>query len=58
MFYEQQLDGKSFVANPDKEQSGQTDAKITIHFNIYETNVTGCILNQIAWALNITKVVF
>ncbi len=52
------MDGKDFVENTAKKQSGQTDAKVTIYFNVYETNITGCVVDRIAWALNITKVVF
>jgi hypothetical protein len=55
-FHEQQSDGKSFVENSAKQQSGQTDVKVTIFFDVYETNITGCVVDRVAWALNITKV--
>ena len=37
-----------------KESSGNTKAKLKVTFDVYETNITGCQSDTIAWAINIT----
>lgn len=39
------------------ESSASTTTELTVSFDIYETNITGCHSDTVSWALNVTNVV-
>lgn len=40
-----------------KESSGSTKGKLTVTFDVYESNLTGCQADTVAWAINVTSCV-
>ena len=40
-----------------KESSGSTKGKLTVTFDVYETNMTGCQTDTVAWAINVSECV-
>ncbi len=40
-----------------KESSGSTKGKLTVTFDVFETNLTGCQEDTIAWTINVSSCV-
>ena len=52
-----QSDASGKKMKKSKESSGSTRAKLTVTFDVYETNITGCQADTIAWAINVSSCV-